>query len=535
MDIDVIYYNGDILTVNAADEVKEAVAIKGNKIVAVGTKDEILSRKNENTKLVDLEGKCVVPGFIDSHQHIGMQAFNAISIDCRYPNVKSIDDILRKIEEVRKDVPKGAWIRGWGYNENFLDEKRHPERFDLDKVAPDNPVFLIRVCGHVSTNNSCALKMAGIEDSTPSPAGGEIVHNEKGECTGVVKEKAHNMLLKIALPTEAELLKGMEIVSNKLTKEGITSVHEAGAYGALLMKTLQRGTERDIVKQRVYSILFSFIDNEDFVYNYIDSGISTGFGSEKFKIGPIKLMVDGSSSAPTASVIDEYCSDKGNHGILCYSPDEVDQVLLDAHKAGFQVTCHAVGDNAVTVVVDAIEKALLQYPRENHRHRIEHCALVNDSLISRIKKLNITPIAQPVFFYEFGDGYIKNYGEDRVNQMFTCKSWFDNQVITAGSSDCPVTNSDPLFGIYIAMNRITQTSQRISQSERVNVKQALRMYTINGAYASFEEEIKGSIEPNKLADLVILSESPYNVSPDKIADIKVEATMIDGKIVYENK
>lgn len=535
MDTDIIYYNGDILTVNKDDEVKEAVAIKDNKIVAVGTKEEVLSKKGPNTKLVDLKGKCIVPGFIDSHQHIGMQAFNAISIDCRYPNVKSIDDILKKIEEVRKDVPKGAWIRGWGYNENFLEEKRHPERFDLDKAAPDNPVILIRVCGHVSTNNSYALNLAGIDDSSQSPSGGEIVHNEKGECTGVMKEKAHNMLLKIALPTEDELLRGMKIVSDRLTKEGITSVHEAGAYGPILMKALQRGTENDIVKQRIYAILFSFIDNEDFVYKYINSGISTGFGSDKFKIGPVKLMVDGSSSAPTSSVIDGYCSDKDNHGILCYSQDEVDKVLLDAHKAGFQVTCHAIGDNAVTIVVNAIEKALLKYPREDHRHRIEHCALVNDSLIRRIKDLNITPIAQPVFFYEFGDGYIKNYGEKRVNQMFTCKTWFDNQVVTAGSSDCPVTYSNPLFGMYIAMKRTTQTSKLISQSERVSVKQALRMYTINGAYASFEEKIKGSIEPNKLADLVILSESPYKASPDKISDIKVEATMIDGKIVYENK
>lgn len=535
MDIDIIYYNGDILTVNQANEVKEAVAIKDNKIVAVGTSEEVLSKKNAATKLVDLKGKCVVPGFIDSHQHMGMQAFNAISIDCRYPNVKSIDDILKKIEDIRKDLPKGAWIRGWGYNETLLAEKRHPERFDLDKAAPDNPVFLIRVCGHVSANNTCALNLAGIDDHSPDPSGGEIVHNEKGLCTGVVKEKAHNMLLKAALPAEDELLKGMKAVSDRITKEGITSVHEAGAYGSLLMKALQKGTESDIVKQRIYSILFSFIDNEDFVYNYIDSGIHTGFGNEKFKIGPVKLMVDGSSSAPTASVIDEYCGTKGDHGILCYTPEEVDRVLLDAHKAGFQVTCHAVGDNAVTVVVNAIEKALLKYPRENHRHRIEHCAVVNDDLIKRIKKLHISAVAQPVFFYEFGDGYVKNYGEDRVNKMFTCKTWFDNGVVTTGSSDCPVTTSNPIFGMYIAMNRITQSSQLISQDERVSVEQALRMYTINGAYASFEEDIKGSIEPNKLADLVVLSESPYKVSPDKISDIKVEMTMIDGKIVYENK
>ncbi len=213
--------------------------------------------------------------------------------------------------------------------------------------------------------------------------------------------------------------------------------------------------------------------------------------------------------------------------------ESVDKIILEAHKNGWQVTCHAVGDRAITVIINAIEKALQVYPRQDHRHRIEHCAMMNDELIKRIKKLGIVPVPQPVFLYEFGDGYMVNYGRERAYLMFPCKTFLDYGIIAAGSTDCPITFSNPLLNLHLALNRTTQTGQVINADERIKVLEALRMLTYNGAYASFEEHIKGSLEVGKLADMVVLSDSLCQVPEEQIKDLKVDRTYINGRLVYE--
>jgi predicted amidohydrolase YtcJ len=245
-------------------------------------------------------------------------------------------------------------------------------------------------------------------------------------------------------------------------------------------------------------------------------------------------MIDGSSSGPTAATLEPYTSNPNDCGIMTMEQDQIDDYVMRAHKAGYRVTSHAVGDKAVTAIVEALEKALAAHPTENRRHRIEHCAIINSDLLARIKKLGVVPVPQPAFLYEFGDGYMRNYGEKRVSNMFACKSYFDNDVICAGSSDCPVTFSNPLHGMHLAVNRVTQSGQAISQNQRITIEQALRMFTYNGAYAVFQEDRKGSIEVGKVADLAVLSESLLDCASEKIRDIIVELTMIDGKIVYTN-
>ena len=246
-------------------------------------------------------------------------------------------------------------------------------------------------------------------------------------------------------------------------------------------------------------------------------------------------MIDGSSSGPTAATLEPYTSNPDFSGILSMEPEAVDDIILRAHERGHQVTTHAVGDRAVDLISSAIEKAIKAHPREDHRHRIEHCAMVNDALLGRIEKVKILPVPQPIFLYEFGDGYLRNYGKDRTNRMFTCKSFIDRGILAAGSSDCPITFSNPLMGIHLAVNRVTQSGAKISQEERISKMEALKMFTYNGAYASFEEELKGSLEVGKVADIVILSEDFTRCSDDRIKDIKVDMTMVDGKIVYERK
>lgn len=528
---DLIITGGPVITVDKDDSIKEAVAVKGDKIIYVGTMEGVKTFEGENTKIIDIKGRCVVPGFIDSHLHTAVMGANSLTIDCRPSAVFSIEDIKEAVYEKSKEIPKGEWIRGWGYNDQYLKEKRHPNKWDLDEAAPEHPVMLTRVCSHISAHNSMSMSKAGLANTDKlNPA---TFTRLDGELSGVMMEEAHMLMCKASLMSEEEIIDGMVAANDMLLKEGITSIHDSGGYGSVQMRAIQRAIEEKKFKIRLYSMIFSFVDNLDFVDSYLNVGIRTGFGDEHFRLGPAKLMIDGSSSGPTAATIEPYAIDKNNYGILSHTQELVDEYIIRAHKGDWQVTSHAVGDKGVTVIVNAIQKAMEKYPKEGTRHRIEHCAMINDELLDRIKKLNIVPISNPIFLYEFGDGYIKNYGKERAFKMFTAKSFIDKGIIAAGASDCPITFSNPLMGIHLAVNRVTQGGQVINPQERINPMQALRMFTYNGAYASCEEDIKGSIEEGKLADLTILDGDFTKTAPDKIWDMKVDMTIIGGQVEYE--
>ncbi len=529
---DLIFINGSVITVNENNEICSGLAVKENKIIFVGDDEKALELKGENTKVIDLKGRSLIPGFVESHVHMAIKGANSLAIDCRYPQVKSIEDIKKLVAERAAITPKGEWIRGWGYDHSKLEEKRHPNRWDLDEVAPDHKVMISRCCAHISTHNSKSLEAAGIDDNTIAPEGGVYV-KENGHVTGVLLENAHMQAMKVAILSHDEIINAMEAANELFIKEGITSLHDSGGYGFVQMGAIQDAVKQQKVKIRLYTMLFSFVDNLKFNETYLDSGLHSGFGDERFKIGPTKLMIDGSSSGPTASTLEPYTSNPNDNGILSMKPEDVDAFILKAHKAGYQVTCHAVGDKAVTVIVDAIEKAMQAYPREDCRHRIEHCAMTTDVLLDRIKKLGIVPIPNPIFLYEFGDGYLVNYGKERAGRMFPAKSFIDKGIIAAGSSDCPITFSNPILNMHMACNRTTQGGQVINEKECIGVMDALRMFTYNGAYASFEENIKGTLEVGKLADLVVLSSDLTKAEPSKLKELEVDITIIDGEIVYQ--
>lgn len=526
-----IFYNGSVLTMDREDSIVSAVAVKGNRIICTGTETDVMKYNGKGTKTIDLQGRSLIPGFIDSHLHTAVLGANSMAIDCRSPGVSSIEDIKELIRKAAASTPKGQWIRGWGYDHSKLTEKRHPNRYDLDEAAPEHPVILTRVCAHISAHNSLSLKLAGLDDNTPDPDGG-VMDRENDKINGVMRENAHMNILKTSRLSKSELMNAMKAANDLLIREGITSVHDSGGFGPQQMNAIQEAYRENMMQVRLYAMIFSFTDNLDFVENYIRMGLHTGFGDEHFRLGPVKLMIDGSSSGPTAATIKPYASNPEDSGILSMTQDQVDDIIVRAHKAGWQVTPHAVGDKAVTMIVDAIDRAVGEFPRENHRHRIEHCAMVNDELLERISRLGIVPIPNPIFLYEFGDGYLVNYGRERAERMFTNKSYFNRNIIAAGSSDCPITFSNPLLNIHLAVNRETQTGQVISPGERISVLQALRMFTYHGAYASFEENSKGSVETGKLADLAVLSGDMLNTSPDEIKALQIDMTVIDGKIVY---
>uniref|UniRef100_UPI00257CB1DF amidohydrolase n=1 Tax=Candidatus Borrarchaeum sp. TaxID=2846742 RepID=UPI00257CB1DF len=266
-------------------------------------------------------------------------------------------------------------------------------------------------------------------------------------------------------------------------------------------------------------------------------GFSTGFGNDKLRIGPIKIIADGSTSGRTAALSEPYEDSPENIGMMYLSQNELNSIILTAHSAGFQVGVHAIGDRAISAVIDAIELALEQFPKTDHRHRIEHCGINSSTIVTRLKKLGIIPVPQPIFLYGEGESYRAGLGEDRVKWAYPLKSYIESGITTPMSSDCPCTSGSelisPLLGIYVAITRMTDAGREIGAEQKIGIKDALKAYTLNSAYVTFEEGVKGSIEPGKLADFVVLSDDPFNVRDNEIKDIYVEMTIIGGKTVYE--
>jgi predicted amidohydrolase YtcJ len=534
---DTVFINGQVITVNRTNDTAEALAVKGDAVVFVGTNADARSFM-KGAEVVDLKGRSLIPGFTDAHEHIPVRGGNELGVDCRSPGVKSIEDIKARIAERAKVTPKGGWIRGWGYDQSKLAEGRHPDRFDLDEAAPDHKVLIVRVCCHIAAFNTNALRYAGAADDGLKELAGGPVGQRNGVNNGVMFENACMEVLSTARPSLEEMVDALAVVGGMFLKEGITCCHDAGGHGAPSMKAFQKAVELDRIKTRIITMLFALVgDSTEFSNLYINSGIYTGFGNDRLKLGPIKIMIDGSSSGPTAATVEEYTSAPGNHGLLSLSQEYIDDIVLRAHTAGYQMTTHAVGDKAVIMYLDAVEKALKAHPRQDHRHRIEHCAMVghNPDIIRRIKHLGVIPAAQPIFLYEFGDGYIRNFGEKRGGGMFPCASLLRAGIPVAGSSDCPVTFSNPLLNIHTAVNRTTQTGRLIGPDERISVADALRMFTYNAAYVSFDEKKRGSLEAGKFADLVVLSEPLLSISPEKIKDVVVDMTFIDGRKLYDRQ
>ena len=526
---DTIFVNGEVVTVDKMFSIHEAVAVWGNRILATGSNDEALLYSDDHTQIIDLKGRSLLPGFIDSHAHLELYGTNRLGVNCK--KVTGIDDIISKLKQRALDTQKGEWIRGWGYNQNDLG--RHLTRWDLDEVSTEHPIIVVRTCGHISCVNSKALELAEITKETSDPEGGKYV-SENGELTGVLLESAHMELFLEAMYTEEEIQEGLKIASEDFLENGITSVHDAGGYGPSHIRFLQEAVKSQAIKQRVYALYGSLHQSGEMVKKGLASGIMTGLGDEWFKIGPAKVFIDGSSSGPTARTREPYTSNPDDFGILYLNQDQLDGSLSKAHKLGWQITAHAIGDQAVEMMLQTIESSLSHRPTQNHRHRIEHAAMSPSDLVVRMRESNVVPVPNPAFLYEFGDGYVQDYG-DRTNVMFPMKDFARNDIPFAIGSDSPITDVNPLLGIYAAVTRRSKAGHVIGKGQGISIQEAIRAYTWSGAYASFEENEKGSIEKGKLADLVLLNESILDCKREKLKEITVDLTMVNGEIVYANQ
>jgi predicted amidohydrolase YtcJ len=530
-----IFINGSVITVDKDDRICEAVAIDGNRIIGVGSSRGIKTFAGPETLIVDLGGRSLLPGFVDAHCHAGIYGTIRFQIPCGSKDAQSIKEIKQAVALRAASTPPGGWILGRGYNHLTLKERRHPTRWDLDEVAPGHKVFLTRTCGHIAVANSRVLNEFGIDRHTPDPEGGRIERDSQGEPTGLLYEQAMLQIRMQTLPSADDLTKGMKLMNRDFLSLGITSVHDASGLNPEEIRIFQRGVTGGWIQVRLYLMFRSSGPSNQLGEIYLKSGILTGFGNEKLRLGPYKLMLDGAGSGGSAGMRVPYPHKPSDYGILYMNQDELDRKVLKAHQACYQVAIHAIGDQAIEMALLSFEKALKQHPRKDHRHRIEHCGFLDDSLIDKIHELDVIPVLGLPFLYELGDTYIEIYGQDRLKRVYPLRSLVDRGIKTALSSDAPVIEPNPMHGIYAAITHRTKTGKMIAPEERVNILQAIRAYTFLGAYASFEEDIKGSIEVGKLADLIVLSRNILECPQEDIPKTSVDLTMVDGVVVYQNE
>ncbi|MFC7365126.1 MULTISPECIES: amidohydrolase [Bhargavaea] len=527
-----LFINGEVITANDRNDIAEAVAVEDGKILAVGTTEEVLKLQDGEAKITDLEGRTLMPGIIESHIHTTMYGANVLSVSCKDPEIRTIPDLLDKLREQAASVPEGQWVRAWGFNENSIEEGRFPNREELDGVTDLHPVMVVRACGHISAVNSKGLEIGEITRDTPDPEGGTISRNADGEPDGRLIENAHMNLYQRAAHTRDEIREAHQVASRHFAEKGITAVHDATGYGIDNIEALREDAEEGIIAQRVYAMVGALNNPDQVVRHYLKKDIRTGDGNDRFRYGPVKVFLDGSSSGPTVWTTEPYTSNPENYGIHYMTQEELDELFIPAHEKGWQITAHAQGDAAIDQLLNTIDKALLLHPREDARHRIEHAGLARKDQVQRMKELGAVPTPNPAFFHEYGDGYVKNYGERALN-MYPLASYREAGVQATLTADCPVTDFNPMRGIHSAMTRKTPSGQVVGEAERISLLDAIRCCTINAAYSGFSEDRTGSIEPGKLADLAILDRSILNGEIDDIPEILVDRTIIGGETVFE--
>lgn len=500
---DLILYNADVITLDPKLPRAEAVAIKGERILGVGTKEDIEALLGQKTKLLNCEGKTLIPGFNDAHIHILAYAQSLITPDLsKATSIPQIKEIIRS--QAQKTKP-GTWITGMGYDEFRLEEKRHPNRWDLDEVAPHHPVRLIHRSGYACVLNSLALSLIGITIETPEPLGG-IIEREliTGEPNGILFGMNEYIRERLPLMTEEELDQALSLANASFLSYGITSLQDASVSNDLRQWHLFKKIKEEGKLLSRLNIMVGYHAFEDF----LKEGFIPRYGDNKLRLGGVKFVL------------------RKTNGI--YPPEEeIKEIALRAHKAGFQLLFHAIEEDELSFALSVLE---FIGAKEGHRHRLEHCSICPPNLISRLKGTGAIVATQPSFLYYSGDRYLATVPPEQIPWLYRIGTFHREGIKVAGGSDAPVSNPNPLIGIYSAITRKSEMGQVLLPYEAISPIQALKIYTINSAFSSFEEREKGSIEVGKLADLVLLSQNPTRISPEGIKEIKVEMTMIGGTL-----
>lgn len=525
---DLAVLNANVITVDDANPRAEAVAIVGGRFVAAGTTADVKPWIGNDTVVIDAAGRTLVPGFNDAHVHTGpLHPETPDKVALGPEHVRTIDELVAALRAKAEATPKGQWVCGGGYQDTKLG--RHPSRWDLDKASAEHPILIDHSSLHVSAVNSRALEAAGITKSSPDPPGGGFDRADDGEPNGVCREAPARCAITDAgppfpEPSREEQLDSLRRCFERFLSKGITSIGDADVTPARVR--LYRDTADERPPVRVNMMVRDYC-----LPQLAELGLRPGFGDPRLRWGPIKVFHGNSLSGRTCWLYEPYASPDGYCGIPPErSQEELDELIFDIHRAGLQAAVHANGDREIDMVLDAFERVLEREPRPDHRHRIEHCSVVNSHILDRIKRLGIVLVLHS-YIYEHGDK-MEAYGEARWNMMHPNASALELGIPVAGHSDYPASAADPLLRIQSLVTRTTAEGRTYGPEQRISAGQAIRAFTLGGAYASFEENIKGTISAGKLADCVILSGDPIQVPPDTIKDVHVETTILEGKVVY---
>lgn len=524
---DTLLFNANVLTVDEQHPHAQAIAIARDRFFAVGTNDEIRGLATARTRKINLEGKTVVPGFIDAHSHPAIAGLSHLSsVDC---DLRSIGAIQEAIRQRAAETPPGEWVIGFKYDDTKTAEARFLTKQDLDAAAPSHPVFIRHRGGHTAYVNSLALKKAGVSDETPDPPGGRF-HREPttGRITGRIEERAVEPFSRLFYrePSWEERRRGVELISRMMSRAGVTSVHDA--YGSPEdLRTYQDAHAAGELSLRVYCLIGS-----GQIDRMIQAGVRTGFGNEWVRVGAMKMTCDGSISERTARLSEPYAGRSDDYGILVTDEETLYARSHKAHEAGWQIGIHANGDVAIDITLRVFERLQRELPRRDPRYRIEHCTVINESLVRRIRTLRVIPNPFSTYVYYHGEK-MREYGSERLNSMFAVRSFLDAGVPVTMTSDYPPGPFEPMMALQSMVTRTDSNGTLWGPRQRVRVEEALRVGTLHGAYASFEENRKGTIRPGKLADLVVLGRDPAQEDPFSLIDIPVERTMVGGRWVFE--
>jgi hypothetical protein len=524
---ELILYNGNFWTVNARQPRAQAVAISGGRFLALGSNDEVLTLASGGAKKVDLGGKTVLPGFIDAHSHPAEAGLSHLRmVDC---DLRSIADIRKALRERAAKTPAGQWVLGFKYDDTKTSDGRPLSIKDLDDAVPDHPVLVEHRGGHTAWANSQALTLAKLDDKTPDPPGGKYDHDPAtGRLTGHVREHGKDAFEKV-IPsnfTRDDRREGVKLISRMMTRTGVTSVTDAlGTPDDL--RAYQETRDAGDLSLRVYCHIF-----HEFMDRMLAAGVKTGLGDEWVRVGAQKMICDGSISERTARLSQPYIGRPDDFGILVTTEEDLYQQARKAHAAGWQLGTHANGDVGIDVALRVYERLQKELPRRDPRYRLEHCTVINDSLVQRIKALGAIPTPFSTYAYYHGEK-MKEYGAERVNHMFALRSFIDAGIRPTQASDYPPGPFEPMMALQSEVTRTDTKGNVWGAQQKISLEEAIRVGTINGAYASYEENLKGSIEAGKLADLVVLGRDVFKEDPSTIITIPIERTMVAGKWVWE--
>jgi len=530
-------YGGDIITMDKGRPRAEALLSLGGRIIACGTDHEVRQASEQLRGLrgirtvdpIDLRGRAVLPGLIDSHLHLLWYGFFLQQVDLN--GTRSLAELRERVRRRVEQTPPGTWVSGAGWQQDSLAEKRMPDRLDLDEVAPHHPVMLQRVCYHAVVVNSMALRLAGVTKDTADPPGGAIDRDPAtGEPTGILRENAVGLIAAhIPQPTPEQVVDALRLATKRASAAGLTSVHTNDGSGKAIEAYRFLRDSGELTVRAYFDMTMEPDDETALLY-------PPGLGDDWVRVGAVKLFTDGSLGARTAALREPYADDPSTRGLPIYSQEQLDKLVLAAHLARRQLAIHAIGDHAVTMTLDAVEAALRVAPREDHRHRVVHAQILAPDLVQRLASMGMVVDIQPKFVTGELAWAGERIGPEREEYAYCWRTLLESGVRCAGGSDCPVEPLEPLWGIYAAVTRSGMQGEMPEgwlPGQKLDVLTAIRLFTLDAAYAAFAETTKGSLEPGKLADFIVLDRAPDQVPPHEIKDLQVEMTVVDGRVVHQ--